>query len=424
MTFQLISAEEWTERCNADGEFSIAARHWNGGIKIIADATAMCIGVENGIAGIYQPEHAHGLLTFEAPAATWEKQLAELPPRFFNDVMANMSTQSGMRREGDRLAGAQYYPAAARALELLRPIDSGTRKQTDITKREGAIDTPVGRYVHLELDGFDHRVYFEEAGQGGIPLLLQHTAGCHGSQWRHLFEDNRITSHFHLIAYDLPYHGKSLPPVEKNWWQENYQLRGEFLRSIPIKLSECLDLDRPVFMGCSVGGLLALDLACRHPDKFDSVISVEGALNIEGNLEGMQEMWHPQVSSDYKARAMEGLIAPGSPIEFKKETGFVYSSAWPAAFLGDLTYYIEDFDIRNLASEIDTDLTSVHILSGEYDWSGKSELGREAHEMIKGSTWSEMQGVGHFPMSENPKVFIKHLLPILEMVRQRRSETP
>ena len=90
-----------------------------------------------------------------------------------------MSTQSGMRREGDRLAGAQYYPAAARALELLRPIDSGTRKQTDITKREGAIDTPVGRYVHLELDGFDHRVYFEEAGQGGIPLL-QHTAGCHG----------------------------------------------------------------------------------------------------------------------------------------------------------------------------------------------------------------------------------------------------
>ena len=41
MTFQLISAEEWTERCNADGELSIAARHWNGGIKIIADATAM-----------------------------------------------------------------------------------------------------------------------------------------------------------------------------------------------------------------------------------------------------------------------------------------------------------------------------------------------------------------------------------------------
>ena len=119
--------------------------------------------------------------------------------------------------------------AAARALELLRPIDSGTRKQTDITKREGAIDTPVGRYVHLELDGFDHRVYFEEAGQGGIPLLLQHTAGCHGSQWRHLFEDNRITSHFHLIAYDLPYHGKSLPPVEKIGGRKTISYEASFL---------------------------------------------------------------------------------------------------------------------------------------------------------------------------------------------------
>ena len=30
-------------------------------------------------------------------------------------------------------------------------------------------------------------MYFEEAGTG-IPLLLQHTAGSHGVQWRHLFD--------------------------------------------------------------------------------------------------------------------------------------------------------------------------------------------------------------------------------------------
>ena len=46
----------------------------------------------------------------------------------------------------------------------------------------------VGRYVHLDIDGLDYRVYFEEAGEG-IPLLLQHTAGADGRQWRHLLED-------------------------------------------------------------------------------------------------------------------------------------------------------------------------------------------------------------------------------------------
>ena len=52
---------------------------------------------------------------------------------------------------------------------------------------EGTYGAPVGRYIQLELGGAKHRIYFEEAGSG-IPVLLQHTAGCHSSQWRHLFE--------------------------------------------------------------------------------------------------------------------------------------------------------------------------------------------------------------------------------------------
>jgi pimeloyl-ACP methyl ester carboxylesterase len=219
-----------------------------------------------------------------------------------------------------------------------------------------------------------------------------------------------------LIAYDLPYHGKSVPPVSKEWWAERYDLKGEFLRSVPLALSEALDLDRPVFMGCSVGGLMALDLAYRHPDRFRSVISVEGALKIEGSQDQMQELWHPQVSNEYKARLMEGLMSPTSPKALRKETSFVYASGWPPVFLGDLHYYVEDYDLRNSAGGIDTGHVGVHILSGEYDWSGTSELGREAHEAIAGSTWTEMKGVGHFPMSENPEAFIGYLLPILDQV--------
>ena len=38
------------------------------------------------------------------------------------------------------------------------------------------IEPMVGRYVHVEIDGTPHRIYFEEAGQG-IPLVCLHTAG-------------------------------------------------------------------------------------------------------------------------------------------------------------------------------------------------------------------------------------------------------
>ena len=225
-----------------------------------------------------------------------------------------------------------------------------------------------------------------------------------------------ITDKFRLIAYDLPCHGKSLPPVSKDWWDEQYLLRGEFLRSIPIKLSAALELDKPVFMGCSVGGLLALDLAHKHAEDFRAVISIEGALHIGGKLEHFTELWHPQVNNEYKARLMDGLMSPTSPKAYRKETSFVYASGWPPVFLGDLMYYVEDYDLRSSASEIDTKDVAVHILSGEYDYSGSSELGEAAHHAISGSTWQEMKGVGHFPMSENPAAFAKYLGPILEQI--------
>ena len=107
---------------------------------------------------------------------------------------------------------------------------------------------------------------------------------------------------------------------EEPWWDEQYLLQGEFLRSIPLALSRVLDLDRPIFIGCSVGGLLALDLAHKHADAFRAVISLEGALEIPGKLEHNSELWHPQVNNEYKARLMDALMSPTSPKRYRKET--------------------------------------------------------------------------------------------------------
>lgn len=408
-----ISTADWRKRCAADGEFREAARFWSGGLVLRIGAQAVSLQVHAGEVSEGEPAPNVRMIEYSGSEATWAQVLAAKPPRFHNDLMANLSTGSGLAVSGDPLMHAQYYGAIMRAVELLRPVvASSLASKASAAETEGEFDAPQGRYVHLQLGGHDHRVYFEEAGQG-IPLLLQHTAGCHGSQWRHLFECRDITSRFHLIAYDLPMHGKSLPPVTREWWSEPYALRGEFLRSVPLALSRALGLDRPVFMGCSVGGLLALDLAHKHADQFRAVIAVEGALRIGGDFAALLMLYHPQVSNAYKARLMDGLMAPASPLALRRETSFVYASGWPPAFLGDLQYYIEEFDLRGLTRSIDTRRVGVHVMSGEYDYSGRSELGFKAHEAIAGSTFTEMLDVGHFPMSENPDAFIRYLLPIL-----------
>ena len=411
-------AEELLRRCRVDGELAMAVRYWTGGLRLEIGEEALGVAVAAGRIEDRVPEAGPGVMTIRGSEEDWAPLFLTVPPRFKNDIAVAVG-RGGLEREADDLLWWQYLPAVQRIVELLREPGAVAARTMSEGSALPRFDAPVGRYVHLELDGHDHRIYFEEAGTG-IPVLMQHTAGSHGTQWRHLFENTDITDHFRLIAYDLPFHGKSVPPVGRRWWEEQYKLTGEFLRSVPLQLSAALALDRPGFMGCSVGGLLALDLAAKHPEQFSAVISLEGALHVGGDWDGLDGFWHPQVSNETKARMMEGLTAPTSPDPYRKETIQTYASGWPQAFLGDLWYYIVDYDLTNDAKAIDTDRVGVHIFSGEYDYSGTVERGRAAHEAIEGSTFTEMQGMGHFPMSENPGPFMDHLSPVLDQIRADR----
>ncbi len=411
----LMTPDEIAASCSDDGEFSMAARHWTGGVRFRSDGTVSGYSLVDGTLSAEVPVDGPGVVTLDGEGDVWEVVTMAVPPRFFNDISAVVSA-GVVRRGGDEMTWWQYFPAIQRSIELMRRARAEPEAQP-MDPSTHAFGAPIGRYLHLDLGGHQHRIYYEEAGQG-IPILLQHTAGSHGVQWRHLLECGDITDRFRLIAYDLPFHGKSVPPTGRAWWTEQYRLEGEFLRSIPLAIADALELDRPVFMGCSVGGLLALDLALHHPDRFRSVISLEGALHIGGDRDRLTGFWHPQVSDETKARMMEGLTSPTSPIAYRKETIQTYAAGWPQLFTGDLFYYMVDYDLRDRAGEIDTDRVGVHILSGEYDYSGSVEHGREAHESIAGSTFAEMSGVGHFPMSENPEAFIPYLLSVLDRVAE------
>ena len=74
-----------------------------------------------------------------------------------------------------------------------------------------SIEPITGRYLSITVGGAARRIYFEEAGQGR-PVLCLHTAGADTRQWRHLMNDEGMTTNHRLIAFDMPWHGKSLPP--------------------------------------------------------------------------------------------------------------------------------------------------------------------------------------------------------------------
>lgn len=116
----------------------------------------------------------------------------------------------------------------------------------------------VGRYLNLELSGRPHRVYIEEAGSG-VPLVCLHTAGADGRQFRHILNDEAITRHYRVIAFDMPWHGKSLPPA--GFETEEYKLTTAGYTQMVLDICDALTLDKPVVMGCSIGGRLEIGRA-------------------------------------------------------------------------------------------------------------------------------------------------------------------
>jgi pimeloyl-ACP methyl ester carboxylesterase len=276
----------------------------------------------------------------------------------------------------------------------------------------------LGRYLHLPIGGRPHRLYFEEAGQG-IPLVCLHTAGADGRQYRHLLNDEAVTRHFRVLVFDMPWHGKSLPPA--GWQDEEYRLSTDGYVDIIRSFCRALALDRPVVLGCSIGGKIVLELARAHAGEFRALIGVESAAYQPPWYDSTEWLHRPDIhGGEVCAAMMSGLIAPHSPDETRWETLWGYMQGGPGVFKGDLHFYRVDGDFRDRIAQIDTRHCPLYLLTGEYDFSCTPEDTRRTAAEIPGARFTVMSEIGHFPMSENPAQFRTYLLPVLDEIRALR----
>jgi pimeloyl-ACP methyl ester carboxylesterase len=278
----------------------------------------------------------------------------------------------------------------------------------------GRLEPIVGRYVHVEIDGVAHRIYFEENGSG-IPLVCLHTAGSDARQWRHLLADAEFAAHFRIIAFDMPWHGKSNPP--DGWRGDEYQLTTASYTKTVLAFCAALSLEEPVVMGCSIGGRVVLNLAIDHASDFRALIGLEAA--------DFQQPWYdtswlhrPDVhGGEVCAALVSGLMAPQSPVNARRETLWSYMQSGPGVFRGDLHFYRVDGDLRGRTEEIDTMICPLYLLTGEYDFSCTPEDTLRTVRSIFGAHVTIMEKLGHFPMSENPEQFRRYIAPVLDEIR-------
>jgi pimeloyl-ACP methyl ester carboxylesterase len=138
----------------------------------------------------------------------------------------------------------------------------------------------------LTRDGVTLR--HEEAGRGAPPLLFLHGGLCDHTHFAPQFEHFR--RNHRVVAPDLRGHGQSDKP------EQEYTVA--CLADDVAWLCRELGLYKPVVIGHSMGGVVALDLAARYPDLAAALVMVDApvlvpqalaeALNLQGFIAALR----------------------------------------------------------------------------------------------------------------------------------------
>jgi pimeloyl-ACP methyl ester carboxylesterase len=404
-----------------DAELRYKLRGLTAVIRLDLGSQRFDVRVENGVpVGVAAAGEADADMSIAGPASAWEHVLAPVPPRGLDGLIgaAMLGIKTDSRSFTDLLA--PYQGALQRMFTVLREIAIGTplRSGSDPEPYRDT-DNAVGRYIRVRQGGMDARVYYEEAGTGDIPLVLQHTAGADSRQYRHVLANPELQKRFRMIAWDLPYHGRSLPPVGVRWWEHDYRPSKEDLLSWSVAISRAIGLDRPIYMGCSVGGQLALDLAAHKSDDFRAFIALNGWYEMRSRGHYDHEILrHPRTSTDYLASRILSAASPLAPEALVQEVYWVYRSNYPTIYPGDNDYFSVLHDMREDGHLIDTAKTPVYALAGTFDPAAHAEEhGSPAiAKNVPGVVYRELPGLGHFAPADDPVRFCETIIPILDEI--------
>jgi len=182
---------------------------------------------------------------------------------------------------GSELALAQNMHLVRRVLEIGRNVANSDHVSsvTDKSFVKNRKEPIRAGYVWIEYEGRPSRIYYEEAG-AGHDLLCLHTAGADSRQFYKLLNDAGLGAEWRMVAFDLPWHGKSLPPegAPIGAWDLTTD---RYVAAIEAVVA-ALGLRRPVLLGSSMAGQICLEMALRWGERLGGVIACEASERIVG----------------------------------------------------------------------------------------------------------------------------------------------
>ncbi|MCU4653325.1 3-oxoadipate enol-lactonase [Roseibacterium sp. SDUM158016] len=242
----------------------------------------------------------------------------------------------------------------------------------------------------------------QDGTPGGPPVVFGNSLGTDMRLWDDVVA--RLPAGLHMVRYDKRGHGLSTCPPAP------YSM-GALIRDAE-RLIEALDLRDVVFVGLSIGGMIAQGLAAKRLDLVRAVVLSNTAPKI-----GTRALWDERIAQV----ETEGLSAMSDAIMTRwfskpfRESDAV--SPWrrmvettPAAGYAGCSAAIAGTDFYTTTAAL---RLPAQVIAGDADGSTPPDLVQEMAGLIPGARYDLIRGAGHLPCVEKPDEYAAILMRFL-----------
>ena len=249
-------------------------------------------------------------------------------------------------------------------------------------------------------------INYEVSGSGPW-VVMSHSLACSLQMWAP--QAQALEARYRVLRFDTRGHGGSDAPAGA------YTL--EQLAEDVHGLLAALDVQRPHFVGLSMGGMIGMTYALAHPGVFRSLVLCDTTSRYPPEL---RAVWDDRIAT-VTHKGMQPLVEPTLPRWFTpallaqrppvvERVAQMIGATPPQGYAG-CCHAIPKIDLTHRLKTIEC---PVQVIVGEQDVGTPVAMAREIHEATPGSELVIIPGASHLSNLEQPDAFNRALLGFLD----------
>lgn len=248
--------------------------------------------------------------------------------------------------------------------------------------------------LHCRLEGTD-----------GPPVVFVNALGTDLRIWDPLVV--HFADRYSILRYDKRGHGLSDAPASP------YRI-ADHSRDLE-RLLEHFNIDRVIVIGISVGGMIALELAARNPERLAGLVLCDTGAKIGDSnfwntrIQAIRERGLPEIAHDILKRWFTPSFAERQPAAYRGYHDMV--SRTPEVGYVATCAAIRDADLHAVLGSIEP---PALVLCGAGDVSTPPNLGRALADALPDARFELIDEAGHLPCVEQPNALATRINEFLQ----------